>query len=96
MTPANVLFSEADLASHVLRMCPIQWQDQFNLHKKGMTPMDMRLLLTSLKAIECVCRQEKPSAHSGKKASNKGKKSNKQPGTEPMARVPKKDCTKKH
>jgi hypothetical protein len=25
MTPANVLFSEADLASHVLRMCPIQW-----------------------------------------------------------------------
>jgi hypothetical protein len=34
MTPANVLFSEADLASHVLWMCLHQWQDQYNLHKK--------------------------------------------------------------
>jgi hypothetical protein len=25
MMPANVLFSKADLASHVLRMCPHQW-----------------------------------------------------------------------
>jgi hypothetical protein len=32
--PMNVLFAEADLASHVLRMCPHMWQDQFNLHKK--------------------------------------------------------------
>jgi hypothetical protein len=31
MTPANVPFSEADLASHVLRMCLHQWQDQYNL-----------------------------------------------------------------
>ncbi len=31
MTPVNVLFSEADLASHVLWMCPHQWQDQYNL-----------------------------------------------------------------
>jgi hypothetical protein len=35
MMPANVPFTEADLASHVLRMCPHQWQDQYNLHKKG-------------------------------------------------------------
>jgi hypothetical protein len=35
MTPANVLFSKADLASHVFRMCLHQWQDQYNLHKKG-------------------------------------------------------------
>jgi hypothetical protein len=27
MMPANVLFMEADLASHVLRMCLHQWQD---------------------------------------------------------------------
>jgi hypothetical protein len=54
MTPANVLFTKADLASHVLWMCPLTWQDQFNLYKKGMTPMDMHLLLMSLKAIERV------------------------------------------
>jgi hypothetical protein len=39
MMPANVPFTEADLASHVLRMCPHQWQDQYNLQEKGMTPM---------------------------------------------------------
>jgi hypothetical protein len=26
--PENVLFTEAELGSHVLRMCSIQWQDQ--------------------------------------------------------------------
>jgi hypothetical protein len=31
--PANVSFPEADLASHVLRMCPYTWQDQCNLHE---------------------------------------------------------------
>jgi hypothetical protein len=36
-TSANVSFTEADLASQVLQMCPLTWQDQFNLHKKGMT-----------------------------------------------------------
>jgi hypothetical protein len=44
--PENVLFTEAELGSHVLHMCPLQWQDQYNMNKKGMTPMDMRLLLT--------------------------------------------------
>jgi hypothetical protein len=52
MTPANVLFSKADLASHLLLMCLHQWQDQYNLQEKGMTPMDMRSLQASLKAIE--------------------------------------------
>jgi hypothetical protein len=50
----NVKFTKADLASHVLRMCPLTWQDQFNLHEKGMTPMDMYLLLTSLKDRACM------------------------------------------
>jgi hypothetical protein len=74
---ANILFTEADLASHVLWMCPLTWEDHFNLHKKGMTPVDMRLLLMSLKAIECICTQEKSDTQSNKKASNKGKKGNK-------------------
>jgi hypothetical protein len=58
-----------------------------------MTPLDMHLLLTSLEAIEHVCMQEKANAQSGKKASNKGKKSNKQPGTESRTRVLNKACT---
>jgi hypothetical protein len=73
MTPANVPFSEADLASHILRMCPHQWQDQYNLQEKGMTPMDMRSLQASLEAIKHVCTHEKAHAPSGRKASHKNK-----------------------
>ncbi len=58
--PMNVPFTEAELGAHVLRMCPLQWQDQYNMNKKeGMTPMDMRSLLISLEMIECVCTYEK-------------------------------------
>jgi hypothetical protein len=81
MTPANVLFSKADLASQVLRMCPHQWQDQYNLQEKGMTPIDMRSLQTSLEAIERVCTPGKAHAPSGKKASHKNKAGAKQPST---------------
>jgi hypothetical protein len=73
MTPANVPFTKADLASQVLRMCPHQWRDQYNLHlqEKGMTPMDMHSLQASLEAIEHVCTPEKAHAPSGEKASHK-------------------------
>jgi hypothetical protein len=77
--PANVPFSEADLASHVLRMCLHQWQDQCNLQEKGMTPMDMRSLQASLEAFKRICAPEKTHAPSGKKASHKNKAGAKQP-----------------
>ncbi len=57
MTPANVPFTKADLTSHVLRMCLHQWQDQYNLHEKGMTPVDMHSLQASLKSIEHVWQE---------------------------------------
>jgi hypothetical protein len=79
MTPANVLFTKADLASHVLRMCPHQRQDQHNLQEKGMTPMDMHSLQASLKAIERVCSHEKTHAPSSEKASHKNKAGAKRP-----------------
>ncbi len=69
MTPAN----EADLASHVLWMCLHAWQDQYNLHKKGINCMDMHSLLTSFKVIEHVCTQEKTHAQSSKNASTTNK-----------------------
>jgi hypothetical protein len=53
-TLMNVPFAKADLASQVLWMRPHTWLYQFNLAKIGMTPVDMRLLLFSLEAIERV------------------------------------------
>jgi hypothetical protein len=76
------------------------------MNKKGMTLMDMRLLLNLLEAIKCVCTYEKGKSESyekSKKSSNKGEKGKKCPGTNSTARVPKKvhfeknyDLCKKH
>jgi hypothetical protein len=92
----NIPFTEAELGAHALCMCPIQWQDQYNLNKKGMTPMDMRLLLTSLEAIEHICTYKKGKSESSEKSSHKSKKRKKRPGTEAMIHVPKKVCFEKH
>ena len=96
--PMNVSFPEADLASHVLRMCPYAWQDQYNLHEKGGAPTDIRSLLQSLEAIERVCGQEgnaKSNPSRDEKPSGSKKKGTKRPGTE-SPRVPKKVRTEKH
>jgi hypothetical protein len=90
MTPANVPFTVADLASHILRMCLHQWQDQYNLQEKGMTPMDMCSLQASLKAIEPVCTPKKAHAQSGKKASHKNEAGGKRPSTGATKQTPKK------
>jgi hypothetical protein len=89
--PENVLFLEAELGAHVLHMCPLTWQDQYNFNKKGMTPLDMRMLLTLLEAIERVCTHEKGQQEEKfEKSSFNGKKGKKRPGTDPTAPVPKK------
>jgi hypothetical protein len=90
MMSENVMFTEADLASPVLRMCLYQWQDQYNLHEKGTTPIDMHSLQASLKAIEHVCTPEKAHVQSGKKASNKNEAGAKQPSTGATKQAPKK------
>jgi hypothetical protein len=94
--PENISFTEVELGAHVLGMCPIQWQDQYNLNKKGMTPMDMHSLLTSLEAIERVCTYKKGKLESSEKPSHRSKKGKKHPGTEAPIRVPKKACFEKH
>ncbi len=102
--PENVPFTEAELGAHVLRMCPLTWQDQYNLNKRGNTPLDMRSLLTSLEAIERLCTPEKgKQEEKAQKAFFNSKKGKKRPGTDPTARVPKKvhfakscDLCKKH
>jgi hypothetical protein len=73
--PENYPFPEAELGAHVLRMCPLAWQDQCNLNENGMMPMDMRMLLTLLEAIECICTHEKGKLdEKSKKYSFNGKK----------------------
>ncbi len=86
--PENVPFMEAELGTHVLRMCPLQWQDQYNMNKKDMTPMDMRLLLTSLEAIECVCTYKKGKLDSSEKSSHKSEKGKKCPGARSVLQEP--------
>jgi hypothetical protein len=66
------------------------------MNKKGMTPMDMHSLLTSLKAIERICTYEKGKSESSKKSSHKSKKGKKCPGNKSTVRVPKKVCFEKH
>jgi hypothetical protein len=88
--PENIPFMEAELGAHVLCMCPLQWQDQYDMNEKGMRPMDMHLFLTSLEAIKHICTYKKGKLESSKKSSHKSKKGKKRPGTNSMARVPKK------
>ncbi len=94
--PMNVAFPEADLASHILWMCLHTWQDQFNLHEKGLNPINMHLLLQCLKVIECICTQERSNAQSTEKASTKNEKGYKRPGMESTYKTPKKACSEKH
>jgi hypothetical protein len=59
----NPPFAKADQASHFLWMCPHTWHNQSNLRKKGITPVDMHLLLLSLEADEHVCTQKRSNAN---------------------------------
>ncbi len=91
--PKNLPFTEAELGAHMMRMCPLQWQDQYNMNKKGMTPMDMCLLLMSLEVIERICTYKKgklDTFEKSDKSSNMGNKGKKRPGTNSTVRVPKK------
>jgi hypothetical protein len=90
--PENVPFTEAELGAHVLRMCQLPWQDQYNMNEK-------RLLLTLFEVIECICTYEKgklDTFEKSDKSSNKGKKGKKCPGTNSTVWVPNKVRFKKH
>jgi hypothetical protein len=89
----NIPFTEAELGAHMLCMCPLMWQDQYNLNKKSMTLMDMRSLLTSLEAIERISTYEKgklDNFEKSNKSSNKGEKGKKHPVTILWSRFPRK------
>jgi hypothetical protein len=73
-------------------MCLYQWQDQYNLQEKGMTPMDMCSLQASHEAIKCVCTPEKAHAPSREKASHKNKAGAKRPSNLVTKQAHKKVC----
>jgi hypothetical protein len=69
------------------------------MNEKGTMPMDMRLLLTLLEAIERICTYEKgklDTFEKSAKSSNKGEKGKKRPGTNSTVRDPKKVRFEKH
>jgi hypothetical protein len=66
------------------------------MNKKGMTLIDMHLLLTLLEAIECICTYEKGKSESSKKSSHKSEKGKKCTGTNSTARIPKKVRFEEH
>eukprot|EP00804_Cyclotella_cryptica_P010649 CCRYP_005464-RA/>CCRYP_005464-RA protein AED:0.15 eAED:0.23 QI:0/0/0/1/0/0/5/0/569 len=51
-------FDDADLASHILRMVPRNWQDQYEL-SGALVPQSVRELLKVLERIEKACPTEK-------------------------------------
>jgi hypothetical protein len=94
MMPVNVPLTEADLASHVLRMCPHQWQDQYNMQEKGMTPMDMHTLQASPKATERVCTHKKAHVPSVKKLLTRTRQEPSGPVLEPRCGFPRKTISR--
>ena len=94
-------FDEANLAQLILKMCPIEWQNQFSL-SQGIILQDMRSLMDTLKTIENSDLNKKLKDGSGEKKSggNKGgilksKTDKKRKISFRDKRVPKKACAEK-
>jgi hypothetical protein len=88
MTPANVPFSKADLASHVLRMCPHQWQDQYNLKEKGPWTCVIFRLLSKLLSAYVPLR--KPTRHLARKVLTRTRQEPSGPVMVPQSRLARK------
>jgi hypothetical protein len=94
-------FDEADLAQLILKMCPMEWQNQYSL-SQGIIPQDMRSLLDTLEIIEKGENDKKPraiaSAENKKSEDKKGgssKKDSKRSVSFREERAPKKARTEK-
>jgi hypothetical protein len=91
-------FDEAELACHLLRMCPESWQDHYNLAQETV-PQETRKLLLVLENIEKLgANDQKKSAANGAGTNAKTADTNgKRKGMNSSAdRIPKKKRTEKH
>jgi hypothetical protein len=96
MTPTNVPFTEANLASHVLWMCPNQWQDQYNLQEKVMTPMDMHSLQLLSRLLSKCVPPRKPMHNLARKFLTRTRQEPSGPVLEPQSRLPRKSILRGH
>ncbi len=91
LTKEVELFDDADLASHILRMVPRQWQDQYKL--MGSTvPQNVQKLLEALERIKKAFPTEKE--RKGPKASATGGGSSKKWMVSFSDQIPKKSAKK--
>ncbi len=58
LTKVVQAFNDVDLASHILQMVPMNWQDQYEL-TVGSVPQSVRKLLEALECIEKAYPTEK-------------------------------------
>ena len=94
-------FKEAQLATMLLRMCPVTWQNQYELTQVTL-PQDTRRLLVVLENIEKAVVPSstvpmKPPSKNGGNASGNSEKKGKRKGTNSSTdRIPKKTRFEKH
>ena len=86
-------FDDMDLASHILRMVPRNWQDQYEL-SGALVPQSARNLLDVLECIKKAFPTDK--VGEGTKGATKSGDSAKRKMVSLSDRIPKKCCTEKH
>ena len=85
---------DADLATHLLRMCPVKWQRQYDLMENS-TPVSTRALLMVLENIESnVELDDKPPSKDKAKGANSKRKAESNNSRNP--KKAKKGWTEKH
>jgi hypothetical protein len=94
MTLANVPFTKADLASHVLRMCLHQWQGQYNLQEKGMTPITCILFKLLLRLLSACVPRRKPMRNPVRKLLRRVRQEPSGPVLELQSRFPRKSISR--
>ena len=102
-TQLAVPYTEAQLAVQLLRMCPVHWQNQYDLNQNTI-PQDTRRLLTVLENIEKLSTSstvpKSPSnGNNGGNAKSNGnfeKSGKRKNGNSSADRIPKKARVEKH
>jgi hypothetical protein len=102
-TQLAVPYTEAQLTVQLLRMCPVHWQNQYDLNQ-NMIPQDTRRLLAILENIEKLSTnpnvpKSPPNGNNGGNAKpngNSDKNRKRKNGNSSTDKTPKKACVEKH
>jgi hypothetical protein len=94
MTPENAPLIKAYLASQVLWICPHQWQDQYNLQDKEMTPMDIALFKLLSRLLSVWVPQRKPMHNPARKLLRRTRQEPSSPVLEPRSKFPRESVSR--